>query len=163
MSDKPKHPGGAPTDYTVELGDEICEVIASSPKGLIALCKENPHWPCREVIYRWKRRHPEFGLKYAQAKADQIEPLIDECIDISDDTSCDTLIRVNQNGEEYEVCNTEWINRSRLRVDTRKWFASKLAPKIYGDKLTEKDNSESLTDAVVAMKELADKCLQPKS
>ncbi len=29
----------------------------------------------------------------------------------------------------------EHVQRSRLRVDTRKWAAGKLAPKRYGDKL----------------------------
>ncbi len=142
-------PAGKPTMYTEELGDEICEVIAASPKGLIALCKENPHWPVREVIYRWKRRHPEFGLKYAKAKADQIEPLIDQCIDIADDTSRDTLTKIDSNGEPYEVCNSEWINRARLRIDTRKWFASKLAPKIYGVKKEEDNESQSLMQNVI--------------
>jgi hypothetical protein len=33
------------------------------------------------------------------------------------------------------VLNGEHVQRSRLRVDTRKWFASKVAPKIYGDKI----------------------------
>ncbi|WP_367379929.1 hypothetical protein [Legionella quinlivanii] len=30
------------------------------------------------------------------------------------------------------MCNSEFIARSRLRINTRKWLASKLAPKIYG-------------------------------
>jgi hypothetical protein len=134
-----------PTEYCEELANEICETIATNAKGLIALCAANPHWPPCEVIYRWKRRHPEFGLKYAQAKVDQIEPLVDECIDIADDLSHDNLTRYNHEGEEYEVANNEWINRSRLRIDTRKWFASKLAPKIYGDKVEHKI-SASLED-----------------
>jgi hypothetical protein len=140
------HPGGRPTDYTPELADEICDKIATSPRGLIALCAENPHWPSRETIYAWKRSKKEFSDKYTQAKIDQIEPLVDECIDIADDTSQDTLVRYDHNGDEYETCNNEFINRSRLRIDTRKWFASKLAPKIYGDKKT----TEGTLDVLVS-------------
>jgi hypothetical protein len=32
------------------------------------------------------------------------------------------------------VCNSEFIARSRLRIDTLKWLASKLVPRLYGDK-----------------------------
>ena len=33
-----------------------------------------------------------------------------------------------------EIINQDVIARSRLRVDARKWIASKLLPKKYGDK-----------------------------
>ena len=33
------------------------------------------------------------------------------------------------------MANNEHIQRSRLRVDARKWIAAKLLPKRYGDKL----------------------------
>ena len=160
MSDIPKI--GCPSSYTHELGEEICSKIAVSDYGLKRLCAENPHWPTRKCILEWRIKIKSFGDMYEKAKKDQVETLIDDCLDIADNTSHDTLIRVNKDGEEYEVCNSEWINRSRLRIDTRKFLAQKLAPKLYGDRITEKENSESLSDAVVAMKELADKCLQPK-
>ena len=57
-----------------------------------------------------------------------METLIDEIIDIADDASQD--INITEKGKE--ICNSEFIARSRLRIDTRKWLASKLAPKIYG-------------------------------
>jgi hypothetical protein len=52
-------------------------------------------------------------------------------LDIADDTSLDT--RKGKDGDEQP--NTEWITRSRLRVETRKWMAGKLRPKVYGDKI----------------------------
>jgi hypothetical protein len=129
------HPGGRPTDYTRELGEEICHAIATSSKGLIALCKLNPHWPDRSNIFKWRRNNLEFRDLYEQAKKDQVEALVDECLDIADDTSRDSLTRINAEGEEYEVANTEYMNRSRLRIDTRKFLAAKLAPKLYGEKV----------------------------
>ena len=154
--------GGTPLTYNQELGKEICRKIATSDYGLKRLCAENPHWPTRKCILEWRINIQEFGYMYEKAKRDQVETLMDDCLDIADDTSYDTLIRTNKDGSEYEVCNSEWINRSRLRIDTRKFLAQKLAPKLYGDRVTEKDNADSLSDAIVAMKELADKCLQPK-
>ena len=59
----------------------------------------------------------------------QADLLAEECLDISDDVSQDYI-----EGEDGNTkCNTEFVNRSRLRIDTRKWLASKLLPKQYGD------------------------------
>ena len=63
--------------------------------------------------------------------------MVDEIIEIADDSSQDNII--NKQGQI--ICNNESINRARLRIDTRKWIASKLAPKIYGDKI---DNTHSI-------------------
>jgi|SRR5579864_9435584 hypothetical protein len=139
MIKKPKGIGGVPLTYTKEIGEEICRKIAVSDYGLKRLCAENPHWPCRQTILEWRIKIDEFGVMYAKAKQDQVETLIDDCLDIADDTSRDTIIKTNKDGDEYEVCNTEWINRSRLRIDTRKFLAQKLAPKIYGDKKEDND------------------------
>jgi membrane protein implicated in regulation of membrane protease activity len=43
--------------------------------------------------------------------------------------------RRNSDGSTYEVVNGEHIQRSRVRIDARKWKASKLAPKKYGEKI----------------------------
>lgn len=62
----------------------------------------------------------------------QAELLADELFSIADDGKNDT-----QKDEESGAIftNHDVINRSRLRVDTRKWYLSKVLPKIYGDKL----------------------------
>lgn len=163
MTQRLQPKNGSPSTYTKEIGEEICQKISVSEYGLKRLCKENPHWPCKQTIFEWRIKIKEFGDLYAKAKQDQIETLIDDCLDIADDTSQDTIVSVDSEGVEREKCNTEWINRSRLRIDTRKFLAQKLAPKLYGDKVSERDNAESLSDAVVAMKELAEKCLQTKT
>lgn len=138
--------GGRPSDYNEEIAKEICDTVACTPKGLRKLCAENPHWPQPSTIWLWKRAHPEFSSLYMQAKADQVEPLIDEILDISDDSANDTIMRITKSGEEYEACNTEWLNRSRLRIDTRKWIACKLAPKLYGDK---QQNEHGVSESVM--------------
>jgi hypothetical protein len=143
-----KHSGGRPTLYNQELADEICLKIATSDYGLTRLCAENLHWPARDTIFEWRLKHKEFSDKYARAKQDQIESIVDEIIDIADDNSKDMMM-ISNNGEERRVVNTEHINRSRLRIDTRKWLASKLAPKIYGEKITQQhDISIKQEDAI---------------
>ena len=129
---------GRPTLYTEELAQEICSAIASSTKGIGKLCKENPSWPDRSQIYRWCFQHPSFRDSYAHAKALQVDWLVEEALEIAYDGSGDTYID-EKNGQER--CDNEWVARSRLKVDTIKWYASKLAPKIYGD--TSKNASTS--------------------
>jgi len=73
------------------------------------------------------RLYPEFLQRYEQAKEESADALADEMLDIADDSERDYT-------EEGRV-NTEHVQRARLRVDTRKWIASKLKPKKYGDKL----------------------------
>jgi len=52
-------------------------------------------------------------------------------LDIADDGSQDAI----ELPDGTIVKNREFTERSRLRVDTRKWVLSKVLPKVYGDKL----------------------------
>lgn len=137
---------GRPTDYTQELADLICELVASTTCGLIKLCKNNPELPDKATINRWRHRFPDFRAQYALAKCEQADLLAEECLEIADDDTYDTKITPEGN----EVCNTEFIARSRLRVDTRKWLASKLLPKQYGQHSEEEQkDKKSLIEALI--------------
>ena len=76
---------------------------------------------------------PEFSEQYARAREAQADKLAEEALQIADDGRSDTYL----DAEGNEKTNTEAIQRSKLRVDTRKWLASKMAPKKYGDKVTQ--------------------------
>ena len=125
---------GRPLEYTQEMGDYICELVSSTGYGLLKLTKLYPELPDKMTINRWRHRLPEFRAQYAQAKIEQADILAEECLEISDDDTHDVKIN-HETGEEY--CNTEFIARARLRVDTRKWLASKLLPKQYGQQAEE--------------------------
>jgi hypothetical protein len=65
-----------------------------------------------------------------------MEAWADEIVDICDDASNDWMERNNGDDKESSwVLNGEHVQRSRLRIDTRKWLLSKLKPEKYGDKL----------------------------
>jgi hypothetical protein len=55
--------------------------------------------------------------------------------DIADDSRNDFITKTNGDGSTYEQVNSEHIQRSRLRIDTRKWIAARMRPKKYGDKV----------------------------
>lgn len=131
---KKKNAGGRPTEYTEKLGIKICEIIATSSYGLRRLAKIYEFFPGTDAIRIWRFKHPSFAARYAQAKLHQADILAEDILDISDDSSLDTIKKINSNGEEYDTFNSEWVQRSRLRVDSRKWLAAKLLPNQYGDK-----------------------------
>lgn len=146
---------GRPTLFNEEITEEICKKISTSGKGIKRLCRENPHWPCEDTIFEWLKVHKSFSERYAQAKRLQIEVIVDEIIDIADNSSEDYY--KNKDGEM--VLDNEHIQRARLRIDTRKWLAAKLAPKVYGELLKiEKDNSETEEELKKA-KELVNKLM----
>ena len=120
---------GRPSDYTDELAGLICAKLAQGVP-LVRMCREEG-MPSVVTVYAWLAKHRPFLNMYAQARADQADTLADEIIDIADDSARDTI--TTEDGRE--IPNTEWINRSRLRVDARKWVAAKLKPKKYGDSL----------------------------
>ena len=76
-------------------------------------------------------RHPEFSQQYAHAREAQADKLAEEILLIADDGSNDTYT----DGDGNCRTDAEAIQRSKLRVDARKWLASKMAPKKYGDKV----------------------------
>jgi transposase len=141
--EKPAPQGGRPSKFTQELGDAICDGIATSSKSLSKICEKlnvNP-----STVYRWLKEDEGFRDNYARAREDQADLLADEIIEIADDSSQDTIVTAK--GAEYE--NTEWTSRSKLRVDARKWVASKLKPKKYGDKLDLTSNNEKLSPVII--------------
>jgi hypothetical protein len=62
--------------------------------------------------------------------------MADEMLEVADDGTNDWMLRRGSDEEDdlYQL-NGEHLQRSRLRVDTRKWLLSKALPKVYGDKL----------------------------
>ena len=54
-------------------------------------------------------------------------------LEIADDGRNDWIVRLRKDGSTETVVDNEAVQRSRLRIDTRKWLLSKLSPKKYGD------------------------------
>jgi len=127
---------------TIELFTELCIEIQTSNKGLQTLCKN--HNSSASAFYDLLDKNKELTDTYVRARERQADFLADEIIEIADDGTNDTLTLKAANGEEYDKENTEWVNRSKLRVEARKWTAAKLRPKKYGDKLDLTSDGEKL-------------------
>lgn len=93
--------------------------------------------PSRPTVLRWVEDFPEFRTQYARAREAQADHYAEEILDISDDGENDWMCREGKDKSESWQLNGEHVQRSKLRVDSRKWLMSKLAPKKYGDKVTQ--------------------------
>ncbi len=139
-------PGGRPTSYTDELADEICARIASG-ESLRSICKEEGK-PVLSTVMLWlvNGKHQRFSEQYAEARRIQAEALADELFEISDDGSNDWMERNSPDNPGY-VLNGEHVQRSRLRLDTRKWYLSKVLPKFADKQQVEHSGRVDLSSA----------------
>lgn len=129
--------------FNQKHADEILEIIASSNKSLHTILSSNPEYPKLTTFYKWLDDNEVFAKNYARAKDCQADYLAEEILEISDDGTKDNL------ETDFGVIeNKEWVNRSKLRVDSRKWIASKLKPKKYGDRLELDGKVDSKTKVV---------------
>ena len=105
-----------PTIYTKELGEKICSQIAVG-KSVRKMCK-SPKMPSASTIFYWliDEEKKEFLEQYKKARNVEAELMFEELREIAD----------NQEGD---------VMRDRLRVDTRKWYLSKVLPKKFGEKV----------------------------
>jgi hypothetical protein len=114
---------------TVEYSqDELCDHIASG-KSLVSWC--NKSGIGYSTIMAHLAKDLAFQEKYARAREHQADYLVDEILAISDDVSQDVTVDAKGN----HVVDGFGAQRARLMVDSRKWVASKMRPKKYGDTL----------------------------
>lgn len=133
---------GRPSSYTDETAAIICERIANG-QSLREVCRDEA-MPGKSTVMRWLGEREAFRDQYARAREAQADYWADEILEISDDGSNDWMKRQHGDDDPVEVPNHEHISRSKLRVDSRKWLMSKLAPKKYGDRV-EQVHSGGLT------------------
>lgn len=118
---------GRPTKYTQQLADEICERIMNG-ESLRSIVSD-AGMPNRSSVHKWLAENKAFSDQYAKAKDNQADTLADELLFIAD--------------------TAEDVQKARLQVDTRKWVASKLKPKKYGDKMDVTSDGKPLPTPII--------------
>lgn len=128
---------GRPSRYSDDIAVAICtEIAAGLPLRDVA---KMPDMPPERTLYAWLVAHEPFQQMYARAREQRVERWSDEIIELADEP-----VAPNDNAA---------VQRARLRVDTRKWLMSKLAPRKYGDKIEHVVRSgapETLSDEELA-------------
>lgn len=124
--------GNAVAEFSQELFDRICDRIAGG-ESLRTICADED-MPSQVSVFKWLGKDEQLAKQYARAREAQADALFDDVLEIADDARNDWMERRGEDDAGW-VANGEHIQRSRLRIDARKWMAGKLRPKVYGDKL----------------------------
>lgn len=95
------------------------------------------------TFFEWIKDNDIRQKQYAHACEERSEKIFEEMIDIADDGTNDYMT-IEKGDMLYNVEDKEVVNRSRLRIDTRKWMLSKMMPKKYGDKLDVTTNGKDI-------------------
>jgi hypothetical protein len=141
---------GRPSEFTQEVADLICERLIGG-ESLRTIC-DSDEMPSKSTVCRWLAADLTFRDQYARAREMQADILADETLDIADDGRNDWMEKYDKDGAAvgWQV-NGEAIGRSKLRVEARRWYAGKLAPKRYGDKMALTDgDGKPLQGAAIA-------------
>ena len=131
MSDT-KRKIGRPTKYNGAMIEDICEKIANG-RSLRSICAEDG-MPTTSTVCKWLIENKEFSEQYARAREKQADYFAEEIIEIADSAEAESAA----------------VAKAKLQIDARKWAASKIAPKKYGDKqeIDVKSSDGSMTPSV---------------
>jgi hypothetical protein len=123
---------GRPSSYSAARAAKICAEIASG-RSVREICR-GAGMPSMPTVFRWLSQHEEFRAMYTAAREAQADYIFEELLEICDDSRNDWVERQREDGSTVVVPNKEQVNRSRLRIDARKWILARMNPKRYGDR-----------------------------
>jgi len=124
---------GRPSLYSDALAEDICTKLAEG-NSLRSICAEEG-MPAFQTVLKWRNDMPSFAEQYARAREDQAHALAEMALD--------------------EAAAAKDAALGRLAYDARKWYASKMAPKVYGDRMQVDAHvtrsADAMTDDELAM------------
>lgn len=107
--------------YTPELAQRVLEALARTG-SLRAVCREIGIG--RDTVIGWVVDDRDgFASAYARAKDIGLDDLVDETLEISDAPPPLTAQGATDSGA---------VAHSKLRIETRRWLAERMAPRRYG-------------------------------
>src|ERR1700761_1148494 len=131
-SPPPQPPAERPRKPTPALLDAICERLAGGQTGA-EVCRD-PAMPTWALLCTWRQKDAAFDKRYWVARKQGCEFHADEIITIADDGSNDYVERKLKDGGTRLIWDRESFERSRLRVDARKWTASRILRHLFGER-----------------------------
>jgi hypothetical protein len=137
--------------FDPDIADQIIDSIATTSKGLATIIQDLGLTISPSLIYKWIQQDEAFRERYARAKADQARVMADEIKEIADTTQVGEITTEKGDGT-VEVKRADMLEHRKLRIESRKWLAAKLLPKVYGDKIQQEISGElniGLADRIV--------------
>jgi len=128
--------------YSPERKEEtfraICErMVKGESLNSIVSDKSMPNY---STVQDWINGDETLAARYARAREDRADFYADEIADIADDAGGDAVLGIDKDGKHYAKMDGEAVQRAKLRIDTRKWVASKMRPQQYGERVTQDVN-----------------------
>jgi hypothetical protein len=116
---------GRPSNYSEAVVATICDRLATG-ESLRSVCRDET-MPGRQAVVAWLSRDPSFFERYSRARLAGLDEIADQLIEIAD---------AADGGDEGSAARASaQVQHAKLRIDTRKWLLSKLAPQRYGDRM----------------------------
>ena len=91
--------------------------------SLRSFVRDNADGPAHATWFEWLAGDAIMADRYTQARERSADTLAEDCVLIADSV---------KDATQFDSAR---VNAARLRVDARKWVASKLKPKVYADRL----------------------------
>ncbi|WP_194936634.1 terminase small subunit protein [Stenotrophomonas sp. MH181796] len=143
-----------PSKYSQQLADAICDLLVDG-KSLRTICS-TAKMPCRSTVIRWLAENEAFRNQYARARELQADTLAEEILDIADKAVLGERLKKDGKGKVLERQTGDMVERSKLMIDARKWYAGKLQPKKYGERVAlDHGVQDNLADQLRAARERA--------
>lgn len=143
-----------PSKYSPQLADAICDLLVDG-KSLRTICS-TAKMPSRSTVIRWLAENEAFRNQYARARELQADTLAEEILDIADKAVLGERLKKDGKGRVLERQTGDMVERSKLMIDARKWYAGKLQPKKYGERVAlDHGVQDNLADQLRAARERA--------
>lgn len=149
VDDLPRNPIGSPGKYSKRIAKKICLEIATTARGIKEICEKNSEFPSAETVYGWLFKKPAFFELWSRAKVAQAELLAEQIVTIADTPKLGQITTASGKDKEgkpivKDIRIVDMVEHRRLQIEARKWMASKLMPKKYGDRLEVADARDPL-------------------
>lgn len=113
---------------TPEVYESICRQVETTSDGVNTACSD--HKVSIRSFYEYKRAIGETAEnRYARAKESQVDSIVDQIDEIEKQAEIEL-----KSISDPKIAHA-MMALYRLKIDDRKWLASKLKPKRYGDRL----------------------------
>lgn len=142
---------GRPSTYDPAVAAKICEQLSDGiPLREICRGEGMPPW---QTVYSWMERDAALVEAIARARELGYDAIAEDCLRIADDASNDFV-----ETEHGQRLNSEHVQRSKLRIETRLKLLAKWNPKKYGERVQVAGDADSPLKVEAEVQ--ADKLLQ---
>lgn len=119
---------------TVRSAELIEAVLVGISEGIPLRQLAREHGFSKSAFYDWLDKDEDLAGRFARARLVGFDAIAEETLDIADDATNDWMKRHRQDGTDEDTFNSEHVQRSRLRIETRLKLLAKWDPKRYGEK-----------------------------